>query len=136
MKYAEISKDTFDFLYKSRTSLNNSPLSVAVRVLAELRVSQINGCAYCCRLHLHEARKIGIHQEKLDTLAAWHTSSSFTEEERAVLQWSESVTYLDKDVEKAKESLLKIYSEKQIVDLTASIAIMNALNRIAISLGD
>lgn len=134
MDYAEISKETIGFLYKSRESLTNSPISTAMRVLAELRVSQINGCAYCCRLHTDEARKLGIQQEKLDILAAWHNSSSFTAEERAVLQWTESVTHLEKDLEKAKEHLLTIYSERQIVDLTACIGIMNALNRIVISL--
>ena len=62
MNYAKISKDTFDLLYKARESLNNSPLSPTMRVLAELRVSQINGCAYCCRLHSEEALKLGVPQ--------------------------------------------------------------------------
>ena len=107
-----------------------------MRVLAELRVSQINGCADCCRLHTEEARKLGISQEKLDILPAWHSASSFTEEEQVVLQWVESVTHLNEGLEEAKENLLKIYTERQIVDLTACIGIMNALNRIVISLQD
>lgn len=134
MDYTSISKETFDLLSKTRASLNNSPLSPPMRVLAELRVSQINGCAYCCRLHSEEARKLGIHQEKLDSLPAWRSSTLFTEEEMAVLAWVEAVTYLDEHVKTAKEQLLKIYSERQLVDLTATIGIMNALNRIAISL--
>lgn len=136
MNYYEISKETFDLLYKSRASLNNSPVSSTIRVLAELRVSQINGCAYCCRLHTQEAQKLGISQEKLDTLALWQTSPSFTEEEKIVLYWVESLTRLDKDLQKSKEQLLLIYSEKQIVDLTVCIALMNVINRIAISLQD
>jgi AhpD family alkylhydroperoxidase len=132
MDYAEISKETIGFLYKSRASLSSSPLSPAMRVLAELRTSQINRCAYRCLLHTEEARKVGIAQEKLDTLPAWQHASSFTEEEKLVLQWVEAVTRLDKELEKVKERLLQIYSERQIVDLTAYIAIMNALNRIVI----
>jgi AhpD family alkylhydroperoxidase len=134
MNYAGISKETFDLLFKARASLNNSPLSAGLRVLVELRVSQINGCAYCCRLHTGEARKLGVAQEKLDALPSWKTSPLFTEKEKTALQWAESVTRLDKN--SAKDQLLKTYSEREAVDLTACIALMNALNRIAIFLGD
>ncbi len=136
MNYAEISKETIGLLYKSRNSLNSSPMSAEMRILAELRVSQINGCAYCCHLHTDEARKLGIPQNKLDILPGWRHSTEFTEDERAVLQWTESVTHLDRDLASAKERLLKIYTERQIVDLTACIGIMNALNRLVISLQD
>ena len=134
MNYAEISKETIGFLYQSRASLNKSPLNAAIRIIAELRVSQINGCAYCCRLHTDEAKNLGLEQEKINHLSIWRNSSSFTEEEKIVLKWVESVTSLDQDIERNKEELRTIYSDRQIVDLTACIAIMNALNRIVISL--
>jgi AhpD family alkylhydroperoxidase len=136
MNYNEISKETFHLLYKSRASLNNSPVTATVRVLAELCVSHINGCRYCIGLHTEEAHKIGVPQEKLDKLAAWKNSSVFSEEEKIVLQWAESVTNLDESLQQAKARLLAIYTEKQVVDLTACIALMNALNRIAICLRD
>jgi AhpD family alkylhydroperoxidase len=134
MNYAEISKETINFLYQSRASLNKSPLNATIRVLAELRVSQINGCAYCCDLHTEEARKLGVQDEKLDKLPDWDTSDFFTAEEKVVLRWVESVTRLDKNLKELRERLGEIYSERQIVDLTACIGIMNALNRIVISL--
>ncbi|HXF28370.1 MAG TPA: carboxymuconolactone decarboxylase family protein [Chlamydiales bacterium] len=134
MNYAEISKETISFLEQCSASLNNSPLNQSVRVLVELRISQMNGCAYCCRLHSEEARKLHISQEKLDVLPVWYTSQSFTSEEKAALQWCESVTRLDKDLEKIRKQLLQYYTERQIVDLTACIAIMNAWNRIAVGL--
>jgi AhpD family alkylhydroperoxidase len=136
MNYAVISKETFDLLYKSRASLSNSPLDPAIRTLAELRVSQINECAYCCRLHTEEAQKIGVNQGKLDSLFAWQNSVSFSEKEKAALQWVESVTLLDKNLGQARKHLLTLYSERECVDLTACIGIMNALNRIVISLRD
>ncbi len=134
MNYAEISKDTVSYLYKSYASLKNSSLEPTVRILLELRTSQINGCAYCCGLHLEEARKFNIPQEKLDLLAAWHTSTIFTDKEVAALQWCEEVTRLNKN--KTRELLKAYYSEREIVDLTACVAIMNALNRMAINLRD
>lgn len=134
MNYAEISKETISILEQCSASLNNSTLNQAIRVLVELRVSQMNGCAYCCSLHSEEARKLNISQEKLDLLTVWYTSQSFSNEERAALQWCESVTRLEKDLEKIREQLFDYYTERQIVDLTACIAIMNAWNRIAVSL--
>jgi len=136
MNYAAISKETFDLLYKSRASLSNSPLNPVIRILAELRVSQINGCAYCCRLHTEEAKKAGVEQEKLENLPSWQNSTNFTDKEKIALQWVESVTNLDKDLENVRQRLLTVYSERECVDLTACVGIMNALNRIVISLRD
>lgn len=134
MNYAEISKETISFLERCSASLNNSALNQSVRALVELRVSQINGCVYCCGLHSEEAKRLHIAQEKLDSLPAWHMSQFFSDEERVALQWCESVTRLDKDLVKIREQLFHYYTEKQIVDLTCCIAIMNAWNRISISL--
>jgi AhpD family alkylhydroperoxidase len=134
MNYAQISKETFDWLYKARASLEHSPLNASIRILAELRTSQINGCDYCWRFHSEEAKKLGIPQEKLNTLGDWQAAACFSEEEKAALLYTEAVTHLNAELKNAKESLQKIYSERQLVDLTACIALMNALNRIAISL--
>lgn len=136
MNFAEISKETIGFLFQSRKSLNKSPLPENIRVLVELRVSQINGCAYCCSLHAIEARNVGIETEKLDTLPAWELSTAFTTEEKLVLEWVEALTRLDQDYEDIREQLSEVYSEREIVDLTACVAIMCAINRITISLHD
>lgn len=61
MNYAAISKETFDLLYKSRASLNHSPLSPTIRVLAELRVSQIN-------IQPHSQKKKKQHSNGLNRL--------------------------------------------------------------------
>ncbi len=136
MKYAEISKETVSLLYQSRASLTKSPLNGKILILAELRVSQINGCAYCCQLHTAEARKIGIPQEKLDILPGWRNAHVFTDEENLVLRFAEAMTHMDKDVRQIREELAKIYTERQLADLTICIGLMNALNRIEISLHD
>jgi AhpD family alkylhydroperoxidase len=134
MNYAEISKKTISLLEQCSMSLSDSPLDKSLRALVELRVSQINGCAYCCGLHSKQARQLNISQEKLDALPAWHASKLFTDQERAALQWSESVNQIDLDLEEPREHLFRYFTERQIVDLTCCIAIMNAWNRIAICL--
>lgn len=136
MNYAEISKETISLLYQSYNSLKKSPLTPSVRVLVELRTSQINGCDYCCKLHTHEAKVLGVSQEKMDTLTQWQTSELFTDQERAALQWAQELTILKGDVKKSVEYLSPYFSEREIVDLTTCISIMNALNRLAMSLKD
>lgn len=136
MNYHEISKDTISYLYKSYNSLKGSPLDSTIRVLVELRTSQINGCHYCCSLHSNEAKTLGIHQEKINALATWNKTNLFTKEEMAALQWTEELTKLKINTNKSRTLLRQYFSERQLVDLTTCISIMNALNRIAISLKD
>lgn len=137
MNYSEISKETVSYLYKSHASLHHSMLEASIRILMELRVSQINGCAYCCGVHMAEARKANIAQEKLDALPAWSTANIFTPKEIAALKWCEDLTCLDPKTKRiSREELAVYFSEKELVDLTLCISLMNALNRLAISLKD
>lgn len=133
MNYIEISKETISLLHKSYASLSQSPLKQTLRTLVELRVSQINGCKYCIGLHTQEAKKLNIPLEKINTLHTWCVNEMFSPEERAALHWAETLTHLDKDLNEAKVLLTPYFNDREIVDLTACIAIMNALNRLAIS---
>lgn len=108
-----------------------------LRALVELRVSQINGCAYCVDLHTTEARRAGETSQRLDCLTVWLEVTFFDEAEKAALAWAEAVTLIAEDgAPKALyDSLVLHFSEQQIVDLTLIIAQMNAWNRLAISFG-
>ena len=110
-------------------------VDAGLRALVELRVSQINGCAYCVDLHTTEARAAGEGQQRLDCLTVWRETPFFNEAERAALAWAEAVTRVADDG--APEDLFRNlgahFTEKQTVDLTLIIAQMNAWNRIAIS---
>ena len=105
-----------------------------LRALVELRVSQINGCLYCCNAHSMEARAAGETQQRLDCLPAWDESNFFDAAEKAALGWAESLTDVSHthapDADYA--ALTPHFSEAQIVDLTLIISMMNAWNRIAI----
>lgn len=133
MNYAEISKETISLLYKGYNSLKNSPLEPSIRVLIELRVSQINGCEYCCKIHSDEAKKIGIPEEKRDHLVVWNVTDVFTEREKLALRWAEELTYL-KVTQETKKLLKTEFSEREIVDITTCASLMNGLNRLAMSL--
>ncbi|MFC3078557.1 carboxymuconolactone decarboxylase family protein [Phenylobacterium terrae] len=102
--------------------------------LVKMRVSQINGCAYCLHMHSRDARAAGESEERLHLLAAWRESSLYTDRERAALAWAESLTRIadtaapDADF----EPLRACFTEAEIVDLTLLITTINAWNRIAV----
>ena len=111
-------------------------LSAELVELVYLRVSQINNCAFCLDMHTRDLIKRGISIEKLALVQAWKEASSlFSDQERAALLWAESVTKVsetgvpDEDFYIAKQ----VFSEKELVDLTMAISLMNAYNRMAIS---
>ena len=104
--------------------------------LVFLRVSQINGCAYCIDMHSSDLLEAGLPVEHLVLAAVWpEPGSIFSEQERAALAWAEDVTRLgDRSVpDSAFEAAIAVFGGKQLVDLTLAIGLMNAYNRLAIS---
>ena len=133
--YYQVAPDAVKSLSATRTYIESSSIEPRLRALVELRTSQINGCAYCVDMHSREARQAGETQQRLDCLPVWRETSFFDEQERAALAWAESVTRLaetgvpDAVFEQAKAQ----FNEKELVDLTLIISVMNAWNRMAIS---
>ncbi len=136
MDYTKISKDTLNHLYECHKSLKNSPLDPTLRSLIELRVSQINGCSYCCDLHRNEAIKLGVDEDKIAKLAQFVTSNLFSDSEKEVLAWAESLTKLSANKKVQNTNLSQYFSDREIVDITICISLMNSLNRLAISMRD
>ena len=104
--------------------------------LVYLRVSQINGCAYCLDMHTRDLLKKGVAIDKLALVQAWREAGPlFSEREKAALAWAESVTQVaqtgvpDADFRAASA----VFGEKELVDLTFAIGVMNTYNRLAIS---
>ncbi|AYA41277.1 carboxymuconolactone decarboxylase family protein [Xenorhabdus nematophila] len=139
MNYAKVSPKIINPLYKCYEEIHAAELDQALILLVETRVSQINGCAYCCHLHAEAIRKDhGIEQVKLDKLPAWFNANIYSEKEQLALKWAEALTTNQRQsvLDGIKSRLDTLFTEKEIVDLTAAISLMNALNRMAISLGD
>jgi len=108
-----------------------------MRAMIELRVSQINGCAYCVDLHSTEARDAGETRQRLDCLTVWRDVAFFSDAEKAALAWAEAITQVAEQgaPDDLYAALLTHFTELQIVDLTLIIAQMNAWNRVAIGFG-
>ncbi|MDQ8730638.1 carboxymuconolactone decarboxylase family protein [Bradyrhizobium sp. LHD-71] len=103
--------------------------------LVYLRVSQINGCAYCLDLHTRSLTKKGVRAEKLALVQVWREAGAvFDERERAALAWAETVTRVAETTipDKEFQAVSNVFGEKEIVDLTIAIGLMNTFNRMAI----
>lgn len=134
MDYSKISKDSINYLYGAYKSLQQSPLPADLRALIELRVSQINSCSYCCNLHANEALKLGVSQSKIDNLQDFVVSGVFSDAEIEALKWAESLTKLNENKKVETTKLSKYFNEREIVDMTICISLMNTFNRLAISM--
>lgn len=116
--------------------VSQSGLSPALVDLVYLRVSQINNCAFCLDMHTRDLLKKDLPIEKLALVQAWREAGDlFDPRERAALAWAESVTRVadtgvpDEDYDAARD----VFAEKELVDLTLAIGLMNTYNRMAIS---
>lgn len=136
MNYKEIAKETISHLYKAHSSIRKSGIDEKLIALAELRVSQINGCAYCCSYHAKELLNFGIEQDIINRLPGWKHTNAFDTKQKLVLSWAEAVIYNNNDWQKIKEELLLHFTEREIVELTSSITLMSALNKLRITLAE
>ncbi|ESZ88417.1 MAG: alkylhydroperoxidase [Blastomonas sp. CACIA14H2] len=103
--------------------------------LVEIRASQLNGCAFCLDMHIKEATLQGERPLRLHHVAIWRESALFSDRERAALAWTEALTRLtpegvpDHVYDQAREE----FSERELVDLTYMIMVINAWNRASIA---
>lgn len=102
--------------------------------LIKIRASQMNGCAYCISMHVLESRNDGMDEDRMHLLSAWRDSPLFTPREKAALGWTEALTNVagTHAPDEVFEELKLHYSDKEIVDLTLLIGMINAWNRVAV----
>lgn len=134
LPYFDLSPDALKGMRAVKNSMENSPLGRALVELIYLRVSQINGCAFCLKMHGKALRELGESNERLDALAGWRVCPLFSERESAALAWAEALTDISHShaPDSVYQPLLAHFSDVEIADLTFAIANMNALNRVAI----
>ena len=103
--------------------------------LVKLRASQINGCAFCVDMHAADARKGGETERRLHAVSVWRETPFFTPRERAALAWTEAVTTISTSgaPDDAHAALAAQFTEKERMDLTLAIAMINSWNRLAIA---
>ena len=104
----------------------SSPIEPALRSLVQVRVSQINGCAFCIDLNSAIGLKRGASDEKLRALSRFRESEQFTEREKAALEFTEAATRSDRRVDAQLVARLRQHFDDQtIVELAALVAYQN-----------
>lgn len=120
-----------------KNALQESSLPRELLELVNLRVSQINGCAYCIDMHSRDLLAHGVSVDKVMLVPVWHEAEAlFTDKERAALAWAETITRVaetnvpDADFQKAAGVL----GQQELAEVTMAAALMNAFNRIGVSM--
>ncbi|WP_288436659.1 hypothetical protein [uncultured Chryseobacterium sp.] len=78
----------------------------------------------------------GFEQDVINRLPGWKHTNVFNDQQKLVLAWAEAVTYSKDNLESTKAKLIDQFTEREIVELTASITLMNTLNKLRITLAE
>ncbi|MEV5650486.1 carboxymuconolactone decarboxylase family protein [Nocardia sp. NPDC052254] len=116
--------------------ISQSTLPKATQDLVMLRVSQINGCAYCTDVHSKDLAHAGEPATRVNLVAAWRESTVYTAAERAALALAEEGTRIaDSNPGVSDETWAQVrehYDDDQIAALVALVAQINAANRLGV----
>ncbi|MFF8401615.1 carboxymuconolactone decarboxylase family protein [Streptomyces sp. NPDC014846] len=117
-----------------RTTAAEAGLDRALVELVNLRVSQINGCAYCLHVHTRAALRAGETPQRLGVLAAWRDTEVFTPAERAALALAEATTAAaDATAQDAAYAAARdVLTDDQTAAVIWVAVTINAFNRVSI----
>jgi len=133
--YLKSARGAYHALLGIEHYLQQCGLEESLQNLIKLRVSQINGCAYCIDMHWKDLRAAGEVEQRLYGLDAWEESPYYTERERAALAWAESVTNIQEGhvPDGVFERVKEFFNDKELADLTLAVTAINSWNRLSIA---
>lgn len=126
----EIAKKYLDF----SMALKDGSIDRTLRDLVNIRVSQMNGCAFCVDMHVKEAKIAGERELRVHHVAIWRESALFDARERAALEWAEALTDLPPHgiPDELYARVSAALGEKAVADLTFCVIGINGWNRASI----
>jgi AhpD family alkylhydroperoxidase len=135
ISYQEVPAEVFNKLRAVEDYLESSTIGLPLLELLRLRVSQINGCAYCVDMHYKELKHKNETELRMSSLCVWQETPYFSDKERAVLQLAESLTKLNGEPihESVYKSLFEFFSKAEICNLALVISQINTWNRLMIT---
>jgi AhpD family alkylhydroperoxidase len=134
--YAKAAPEGYKALGAVYATLLKSDLPKQLVDLVYLRISQINGCAFCMDMHSRDLLKSGLTIDKLVLVQGWRDAGAvFDGRERTALAWAETVTRAaDTHVPDTEyEAAAAEFGPKDLADLTYAVGLMNAFNRLGIA---
>ncbi len=132
ISYQDIPDGMFEKLRDIEDYLENSSIELKLLELIRLRVAQKNGCAYCVDMHHKELKHLGETELRLSSLCVWKETPYFTNRERAVLTFTDSLTKLSREpiADEIFNPLLDFFSKSEICYLSLSISQINTWSRL------
>lgn len=132
---AKVAPGIYEAMLGLSSYLRKSGLDENLVNLVCLRASQMNGCAYCIDMHWKDLAAAGESEQRLYGLDAWQESPYYSDRERAALAWTEAVTNVQEGhvPDEVYESVRKIFTEKELADLTLAAVAINGWNRLNIA---
>ena len=134
--YAKASPEGYKAFGGVYVAVQKSGLPKGFVDLVYLRVSQINGCAFCIDMHTRDLLKSGVAVDKLALLPVWRDAGDvFNRRERAALAWAETVTRVSEAgvPDEAYAAAAEEFGDKELADLTYAVGLMNAFNRFGVA---
>lgn len=135
LPYFQLAPKAFQAMYQLSNSIRKELLGSRLTEIVFLRVSQINGCAYCMDMHWRDLVKQGMDPRHLNAVAGWREAPWFTERERAALHWAEIVSNIPQRDPSDDEfaALRQHFSDEEIAELAFAIATINSWNLLSVS---
>ncbi|RIQ36942.1 carboxymuconolactone decarboxylase family protein [Jiangella rhizosphaerae] len=137
MDIATLAPAAYKALIALDTRAHQGDLPAGLLDLVKLRVSQINGCAYCVDSHSHDAVKSGETPARVYALAAWDEGPFFSPAERAAFALAESMTRLSEGAPRVPDDVWAQagahYDDAQLAQLVMVITTINAWNRVCVT---
>ncbi|RAK70499.1 carboxymuconolactone decarboxylase family protein [Hymenobacter edaphi] len=122
-------------MYNLSISMAKTSLTPVQQELIKVRVSQINGCAFCLDMHSKEALRIGETPQRLLLLNAWRETDLFTAEEKAILAVAEEVTLIHQHgvSDATYQQAAQLFGPEVVAQIIVAAVLINTWNRIAVS---
>lgn len=138
INYYKIAKEALANMMTMENYLGTTTLDKKLMELVKIRVSQINGCAFCINMHTAETRKNGETEQRIYLLNAWKETSLYTPAERAALHFAETLSVISAhDIsDELFEATRQYFDEKEFTDLVILINQINSWNRLSISMAN
>jgi AhpD family alkylhydroperoxidase len=132
--FTQIAPDVHAALTSLGKAVSASGLEPDLIELIKIRISQINGCAFCLQYHLTVARELNIASQKLDLLATWHDAGIFSRREMAALAWAEALTKLDSHAisDQLWATVREQFTEPEAIFLATAVGTINMWNRLGV----
>lgn len=133
----DVAPKAFEVMLGFEKYLAKSSLNRIHAHLVKVRVSQINGCAYCIDKHIQEALKIGEDARRIFVLSAWRETPFFSKEERAILALAEEMTLISLHgvSDEVYDTAINVLGQQYTTEVMMAIIAMNAWNRVGITTG-